>query len=78
MSDLVERFSGRHENLAATFDDHAEKVMGLVDQDISATRRQLLGAAFTHEYSSRAPRFAIPVSSGTQTRLVWRPTVFES
>jgi predicted GH43/DUF377 family glycosyl hydrolase len=25
--------------------------MGLVDQDISATRRQLLGAAFTHEYS---------------------------
>jgi predicted GH43/DUF377 family glycosyl hydrolase len=51
MSELVERFSGRHDDLAAIFDDHAQRVMGFVDYDISATRRQLLGAAFTHEYS---------------------------
>ena len=51
MSDIIERFSRRHDDLAALFDCHAERVMGIVDQDISAKRRQLLGAAFTHEYS---------------------------
>ena len=51
MSDIIERFSRRHDDLAALFDCLAERVMGIVDQDISAKRRQLLGAAFTHEYS---------------------------
>ena len=51
MADIVERFSGRHDDLAALFDDHAQRVIGIVGQDISDKRRQLLGAAFTHEYS---------------------------
>ncbi len=44
-------FSGRHEDLAAVFDDHARRVQAFVNEEISENRRQLLGAAFTHEYS---------------------------
>ena len=51
MSDLVERFSNRHDDLAALFDDHAQRVIGIAGEGISVNRRLLLGAAFTHEYS---------------------------
>jgi predicted GH43/DUF377 family glycosyl hydrolase len=51
MADLFERFSGRHDDLAGLFEDQAQRVIGIVGEDISPRRRQLLGAAFTHEYS---------------------------
>jgi predicted GH43/DUF377 family glycosyl hydrolase len=51
LSDLVARFSKRHENLAADFEQNADRVEDYLRAPISANRRQLLGAAFTHEYS---------------------------
>jgi predicted GH43/DUF377 family glycosyl hydrolase len=51
LSDVMEKFSSRHDDLAAVFADHAQRVSDFVEEPISANRRQLLGAAFTHEYS---------------------------
>lgn len=51
LADLMESFGGRHEDLAQVFDEHAERVSGLVGSHVSTSRRQLLGAAFTNEYS---------------------------
>jgi predicted GH43/DUF377 family glycosyl hydrolase len=51
LGDLVGRFSKRHENLAADFEQNADRVEDYLRAPISANRRQLLGAAFTHEYS---------------------------
>jgi predicted GH43/DUF377 family glycosyl hydrolase len=51
LDDLVDRFSKRHDDLAAVFEEHAERVADYVSGEISANRRQLLGAAFTHEFS---------------------------
>jgi predicted GH43/DUF377 family glycosyl hydrolase len=51
LSDLTDRFSKRHEDLTAVFEENATRVADYLDAPISASRRQLLGAAFTHEYS---------------------------
>ncbi len=52
VSDLFERFSHRHADLALTFERHATRVVDYVDgSPLDATRRQLLGAVFTHEYA---------------------------
>lgn len=51
LEDLIDRFSKRHEDLVANFEQNAERVAAYLDAPISANRNQLLGAAFTHEYS---------------------------
>lgn len=53
LEELVTRFASRHDNLADVFERNAERVANHLTEDasMSASRRQLLGAAFTHEYS---------------------------
>jgi len=54
LADLDERFAFRHRRLHDTFRQHADMVIGRLDGQadlLSAARRLLLGAAFTHEYS---------------------------
>lgn len=53
LSELLERFDGRHRDLVATFRHHAARVEYLLDPEtqLSDERRLLLGAAFTHECS---------------------------
>ncbi|MGC2484742.1 MAG: glycoside hydrolase family 130 protein [Acidimicrobiales bacterium] len=51
LNDLTDRFSKRHEDIEADFDRNAQRVSDYLVAPISPTRRQLLGAAFTHEYS---------------------------
>lgn len=51
LTDLFDRFSGRHEDLAGIFDAHAELVAEYLTSPMSHAHRRLLGAAFTHEYS---------------------------
>jgi predicted GH43/DUF377 family glycosyl hydrolase len=53
MSDIDDRFSGRHLALHDTFVEHARLATSRLDQEgaISRKRRLLVGAAFTHEYS---------------------------
>jgi predicted GH43/DUF377 family glycosyl hydrolase len=53
LEELVVRFGSRHDNLTAVFERHASQVANHVT-DVSAlslSRRLLLGATFTHEYS---------------------------
>jgi predicted GH43/DUF377 family glycosyl hydrolase len=51
LNDLIDRFSKRHEDLASDFERNAQRVAQYLSAPISRSRRQLLGAAFTHEYS---------------------------
>jgi predicted GH43/DUF377 family glycosyl hydrolase len=51
LNDLIGRFSKRHENLLAEFEKNAERVADYLSAPLSTNRRQLLGAAFTHEFS---------------------------
>jgi predicted GH43/DUF377 family glycosyl hydrolase len=51
LNDLMDRFSKRHEDLADDFEQNAQRVADYLGSPISPNRRQLLGAAFTHEYS---------------------------
>lgn len=51
LNDLAERFSKRHEDLVADFERNALRVADYLSAPISNDRRQLLGAAFTHEFS---------------------------
>jgi predicted GH43/DUF377 family glycosyl hydrolase len=51
LSDLIDRFAKRHEDIEADFERNAQRVADYLVAPISAVRRQLLGAAFTHEYS---------------------------
>jgi predicted GH43/DUF377 family glycosyl hydrolase len=51
LEELFHRFSKRHEDLAGVFEMHAERIEDYITTPISTSRRQLLGAAFTHEYS---------------------------
>ena len=48
---LYESYESRHDNLRSVFDNHAEMVSSFVTGELSKNRRQLLGAAFTHEFS---------------------------
>ena len=50
---VVSRFAGRHHDLLALFDDHAEALADRLDPDLvlSEPRRLLLGATFTSEYA---------------------------
>jgi len=53
LDELVERFGGRHRDLAATFSHHADRIGNRVapDAELSEERWLLLGATFTHEYA---------------------------
>ena len=51
MTALYECYESRHDNLRGVFENHAEMVSSFVTEDLSKNRRQLLGAAFTHEFS---------------------------
>ncbi|NNN09676.1 MAG: glycosidase [Acidimicrobiaceae bacterium] len=51
LDDLFDRFQDRHEDLAHVFDEHADRMDDYVSMPISAARRRLIGAAFSHEYS---------------------------
>jgi hypothetical protein len=53
MSDIEQRFDSRHQDLERTFRHHAELMRPGIEADgsVSDTRKLLLGAAFTHEYS---------------------------
>ncbi len=51
LTDLTDRFSKRHEDITADFEQNAQRVSDYLNEPISMNRRQLLGAAFTHEYS---------------------------
>ncbi len=62
LAELFDRFSGRHRDLLAIFDRHAERVADRIPAhcDLSRDRRLLLGAAFTHEYSVEAASVCNP------------------
>ena len=51
LSELFERFTKRHEDLAEVFSINAQRVADYVKTPISANHWLLLGAAFTHEFS---------------------------
>lgn len=53
LDELMERFAGRHRDLAATFEHHAERIANRLDAgtELTAERRLLLGATFTLEYA---------------------------
>ncbi|MEO8693971.1 MAG: glycosidase [Acidimicrobiales bacterium] len=53
MREVDERFADRHEKLNDVFAAHAAMVTSRIDPNtsLSKTRRRLLGASFTHEYS---------------------------
>ena len=54
LADLDARFGSRHRHLHGVFATHAERLasrMPLSDEPISDSRRLLIGATFTHEYS---------------------------
>jgi predicted GH43/DUF377 family glycosyl hydrolase len=51
LEDLLDRFSGRHEDLVGVFDAHARLVVDYLPTAVTPRRRRLLGATFTHEYS---------------------------
>ncbi len=53
LAEMDVRFSGRHRDLHRVFREHAEMVTSRLDpaSAVSPARRQLLGAAFTHEYA---------------------------
>src|SRR5690606_7616544 len=52
-ADIERRFSQRHGNLGRTFERHFDLVAEHVPEgvEVSASRRRLIGAYFTHEFS---------------------------
>lgn len=62
MGDIDERFCHRYEFLHDAFEQHASMVMARLEPgaELSAARRLLLGASFTHEYSIEAAALCNP------------------
>ncbi len=56
LGDIVERFDGRHRDLLAMFDHHAERLANRLapDLDLPERHRLLLGATFTQEVALEA------------------------
>lgn len=73
LEDVMDRFSTRHRDLEGLFSRNAERVLTLIDPqlEISAARRSLIGACFTHEYSVEAAALCNP-------SIVLRPDAEES
>ena len=51
LSELLHRFSSRHDDIATTFSLNAQRVADYVTMPLSANHWLLLGAAFTHEFA---------------------------
>lgn len=62
LHELQNRFGGRHRDLSATFEHHADRLADRIPagRPLSPGRRLLLGAAFTHEYSIEAAALCNP------------------
>jgi predicted GH43/DUF377 family glycosyl hydrolase len=62
VAELMARFAGRHRDLLDTFARHAERMAHRLDSRavLSAERRMLLGATFTHEYAIEAASVCNP------------------
>lgn len=61
LDDIDRRFSHRHRDFSATLLEHAEAVHSRVDfEALSPSRRRLLGACFTTEYSIEAAALCNP------------------
>ena len=62
MADIDARFAGRHRDLAATFDRHAEQLADRMTARPAMTpnRRRLVGATFTSEYAIQGAAFCNP------------------
>lgn len=58
----IEQFAERHRNLETVLQTHFETVSGLVEipEDLSRSRRLLIGAYFSHEYSVEAAALGNP------------------
>ncbi len=58
----TEQFAGRHRDLETVLQTHFETVAGLVEitEDLSRSRRLLIGAYFSHEYSVEAAALGNP------------------
>lgn len=62
LAELLARFGGRHRDLRATFQHHADRIANRLSEGAILTedRRLLLGATFTHEYSIEAAALCNP------------------
>ncbi|MEY2403567.1 MAG: hypothetical protein QOD38_1118, partial [Acidimicrobiaceae bacterium] len=62
LQDVMRRFGRRHRSLADTFDRHAARISNRIvgNVELSDSRRQLLGATFTHEFSVEAAALCNP------------------
>ncbi len=62
LADVVATFADRHHDLPALLDEHFELVAHRIDNpsELSATRRQLVGAYFTKEYAVEAAAICNP------------------
>ena len=73
LDEITARFGGRHRDLAALFDHHAQRLADHIPAsvELSAPRRMLLGATFTHEYAVEAAAVCNPsaVPAADQTGL---------
>jgi predicted GH43/DUF377 family glycosyl hydrolase len=75
LADITERFGGRHPDLAGTFRHHADRIANRVvpGTELSAERRLLLGATFTHEYSVEAAGLCNPSAVAAPDQTGVRP-----
>lgn len=62
LRDVLARCGHRHRDLLAVFDDHASRVVTLIDPglDVSPARLSLIGACFTHEFTVEAAALCNP------------------
>lgn len=62
LAELRSRFGTRHRDLTSTFEHHAARIANRLPEGtvLSAERRLLLGATFTHEYSIEAAALCNP------------------
>ncbi len=59
---IMQRFGGRHRDLATTFRHHADRIGNRLEPgtELSEERWLLLGATFTHEYAVEAAALCNP------------------
>ncbi|HSL60086.1 MAG TPA: glycoside hydrolase family 130 protein [Acidimicrobiales bacterium] len=62
LAELRARFGDRHRDLTTTFGHHADRIVSRLPEGtvLTAERRMLLGATFTHEYSIEAAALCNP------------------
>ncbi|MGQ0464616.1 MAG: glycoside hydrolase family 130 protein [Sporichthyaceae bacterium] len=64
LADVLARYGGRHRDLEAVLVDHYRQIVHRIppNADVSAQRRLLIGAWFTHEYSIEAAALFNPAA----------------